>query len=45
MVLSLVGLSAADKFARAIVYALLAAKNVGEVICHHDKYPEAYSTS
>ncbi len=45
LVLSLIGLSAADTFARAIVHALLAAETVGEFVCHHDKYPEAYSTS
>ncbi len=40
--LSLLGTSAADVVARAIVHAILAAKTVGSYVCHRDRYPEAY---
>ena len=40
--LSLVGTSAADTTSRSIIHAILAAKSVGQYLCHRDKYPEAY---
>ena len=40
--LSLLGASAADAMARAIVHAILAAETVGPYVCHRDRYPGAY---
>jgi L-aminopeptidase/D-esterase-like protein len=40
--LSLLGASAADAVARAIVHAILAAETVGPYACHRDRYPGAY---
>jgi L-aminopeptidase/D-esterase-like protein len=40
--LSLLGASAADAVARAIVHAILAAETVGPYACHRDRYPRAY---
>ncbi len=42
--LSLIGTSAADTLARAIVHAMLAAESIGSYICHRDRYPECYLT-
>jgi L-aminopeptidase/D-esterase-like protein len=42
--LSLVGASAADTVARAIVHAIMAAESVEPYLCHRDKYPGAYRT-
>ncbi len=40
--LSLIGASAADAFARAIIHALLEAETVGRYTCYRDKYLEAF---
>ncbi len=37
-----VGVSAADSFARAIVHGLISAESVGNYICHRDAFPGAY---
>lgn len=37
-----VGVSAADSFARSIVHGLINAESVGDYICHRDAFPEAY---
>ncbi|MCW4036277.1 MAG: P1 family peptidase [Candidatus Bathyarchaeota archaeon] len=42
--LSLIGTSAADTLARAIVHAMLAAESIGGYTCHRDRYHEAYLT-
>lgn len=41
--LSIIGTSAADAMARAIVHAMLSAESVGAYTCHRDRYPEAYN--
>ena len=40
--LSLLGASAADAVARAIIHAILAAETVEPYVCHRDRYPGAY---
>jgi L-aminopeptidase/D-esterase-like protein len=39
--LSLIGVSAADVVARAVVHAILAAGTVGSYTCYRDRFPEA----
>jgi L-aminopeptidase/D-esterase-like protein len=42
--LSLIGTSAADIMARAIVHAILEAESVDPYLCHRDKYSGAFRT-
>ncbi len=39
--LSLIGVSAADVVARAVIHAILAAETVGSYTCYRDRFPEA----
>ena len=41
-IITQIGVSAADSFARAIVHGLISAESVGDYICHREAFPEAY---
>jgi len=41
-IITQIGISAADSFARAIIHGLISAESVGDYICHREAFPEAY---
>lgn len=42
-VVTQVGVSVADSFARAIIHGLISAYSIGDYICHRDAFPSAYN--